>query len=120
MKIHHFASAAAAVLVLASAAPAFADPAGFVNVWGGSNRNHPTLSNNEEFGVSGAFAIPVGDFMFQGEAAYVDTGRDAQTLTSTTHAGDTSFDVQTVLSASIFKRDDKKAFGATVSGGELG
>ena len=118
MKLYHFASAAASVLVIAMSAPAFAQ-SGYVDVWGGSNRVHKDLQSVTDEGINGAVTFPVQMVEIQLEGSYVDTGRDGLTLTHNA-PGQIAFDKQTLGSASVLKRSDKWAFGATVTGGDIG
>jgi len=123
MKLSHFASAAASVLVLGIAAPAFAQT-GYVYGVYGENRDHPHIINTEEVGFTGGFSVPVGMFEVSGEASYLDTGRDSLSTADfgkvETRNQATSFDVQTFFAGSLYTRNDKWGWGATVAGGELG
>jgi hypothetical protein len=120
MKLSHFASAAASVLVLSIAAPAFAQT-GYLSGMYGENRDHPNHRNTEEIDAIGGFSVPVGMLEFSGEASYLDTGRDTVVIDPTlSRNGDTEFDVQTLFAGSVYMRNDKMAYGATVAGGELG
>ena len=76
MKLSHFASAAATVLVLGSAAPAFAQT-GFIQGYWGENRDKSSLQNSEQYGFNGAVSLPVGPVEFSVEASFNDTGRDS-------------------------------------------
>ncbi len=118
MKLYHFASAAASVLIVAIAAPAFAQT-GYVDVWGGSNRVHKDLKSVNDDAINGAVVFPTGPVEIQLEGSYVNTGRPSVTLANA-NPGNVSFGKQTLGAASVVKRNDKWAYGATVAGGQIG
>ncbi len=118
MKISHFASAAASVLVLSMATSAFAQT-GYVSGTVGTNRYHAALQQNTTYSLNGGVDVPVGMVNLSVEGLYADTGRDGLALT-TAKIGGTSFDNQTLAAASVYKRTDKWTFGGSIAGGDLG
>jgi hypothetical protein len=119
MKLSHFASAAATVLALSSAAPAFAQT-GFIAGYWGENRDKTTLQNTEQHGAQGAVSFPLGGVEVSVEASYNDTGRDPLEITVATNNGTVNFPEQTLFAGSVYTRNDKFGYGATVAGGTIG